>query len=266
LKYLIHQAEKGKGYLHPLGIQATELLIDTLQIKNGSRLLEIGCGTGDTMIRILSAHNVTIDGIDVLPEMIVRAKQRLRFTGLSSRGNVFDYDGRERLPFDDDFYDIIYSESVLGFQNETNLIKLLKEIYRVLNKGGLFAANDAIWKKDVLHKDIERINKSCLKDFGLSQASEQLWKVDDWLNAFKDAGFEILSFDLIRDILETRVLNKKKKYFKIYLSDFFTNYHSFTGYIKPAIRRNSKIFRNLLVKHSGDGNFIESRLFVLRKN
>jgi ubiquinone/menaquinone biosynthesis C-methylase UbiE len=266
LRYLINLAERGKGYLHPYGIRATEHLIDTLRINNRDRLLEIGCGTGDTMVRILSTYNVTIDGIDVLPEMVKKAKQRLKITGLSSRGNVFIYDDREPFPFEDNSYDKIYAESVLGFQNETNLMKLLNESYRVLKRNGLFTANDAIWKKDVSPEDIERINRSCIEDFGLSQASEQTWKVNDWLKIFKEAEFEILSFDLISDVLESQAGNKQKKNFRTYLSDFFTNFYSFMGFINPSIRLNSINFKNLLVKHSDDGKYIESRLFVLKKN
>lgn len=267
LKYLVYLAELGKSNLHPHGKDATGCLIDELRIENGDKLLEIGCGTGETLIRILSTHTVTIDAIDLLPEMLKKASFRIKLMGSSKRARLHNITVNEGFPFENEYYDKIYAESVLGFQNEETLIKLLKEIHRVLKRGGLFAANDAIWKKDTLRKDAERINNSCIEDFGLSQASRQSWNIDDWLNIFKEAGFEILSFNLISDLLENKnVHNYSRDNYKIYMSALISKYFHLRGLLSPSVRQQSKNFKYLLKKHADDGKYIESRLFILRKN
>ena len=265
LKYLKHLARQGKGYLHPYGKAATDNLIDALKIENGNKLLEIGCGTGVTMVRILSIYVVTIDGIDILPEMLNKARARLTFTGLKNRGKVYEYSGNQVFPFKNNFYDRVYAESVLGFQSEQDAKNLLREAHRVLKQGGLFAANDAVWIKNIPREEIERIYKSSLDDFGLAPASEQPWTADDWMNLFKEAGFEILSSDLLSDVPETKKRDSKK-YIKRYFSEILTRYFCLKSRFIPSERRESFNFKKLLDKHSDDGKYIESRLFILKKN
>lgn len=264
-RYLIHLAELGKGNIHPHGEAATGILIEALKIQNGNKILEIGCGTGETMVRILSMYNVSVDGIDILPEMLEKAKLRLKITGLKNRGKVITGLLDNSLPFESGSYDRIYSESVLGFQTEEAVRKLVKEIYRVLKKGGLFAANDAIWKKNTSKEDIERINNSCIEDFGLSQASEQHWSLDNWNDLYTEAGFEILSNDLINN-LPGKSKSKYPLNFKVNLSGLITQYYSAVILFSLNKRRESKNFNKLLAKHADDGKYIESRIFVLRKN
>lgn len=261
LKYLKHLASQGKGYLHPHGKAATDNLIDALKIESGNKLLEIGCGTGITMVLILSIYDVTIDGIDILPEMLNKARARLTFLGLNNRGKVFEYSGNDVFPFKNNFYDRVYAESVLGFQSEQDAKNLLKEAQRVLKQGGLFAVSDAVWKKDLPREKIERVYKSSLDDFGLAPASEQPWTADDWINIFKETGFDILSSDLLSDLPET-----KRKYSKKYFSEILTGYFYVKSRLSPSIRRESANFKKLLDKHSDDGKYIESRIFILRKN
>src|SRR3712207_8117502 len=49
---------------HPLGRAATECLIAALDLQPGQRVLEIGCGSAETMVRITHRHTVEVDGLD----------------------------------------------------------------------------------------------------------------------------------------------------------------------------------------------------------
>ena len=77
------------------------------------------------------------------------ARRRLRLAGLGKRSSVQPVKPGERLPFGDATYDRIYTESVLGFQDEAGTEALLSEICRVLKPGGRFVANEAIWRAGV---------------------------------------------------------------------------------------------------------------------
>jgi ubiquinone/menaquinone biosynthesis C-methylase UbiE len=263
LKYLIYLAEQGKGYLHPHGEAATDYLIEALKIESGNKILDIGCGTGETMIKILSTYNVTIDAIDLLPEMREKANLRLKVTGLRDRGKVFNYSNNGKFPFESGCYDRTYAESVIGFQDENGVKNLLGETKRVLKKDALFALNDAIWKENVSFEDITRINKSCIEDFGLTQASVQPWYIDDWRRIFTEAGFEIISDNLISDLLNN---DTKRTNYVMFKSGFVSKFFHIKGILNPSLRKKHSRYKELLEKHSGDGNYIESRLFILKKN
>jgi cyclopropane fatty-acyl-phospholipid synthase-like methyltransferase len=262
LKYLIYLAEQGKSYLHPHGEAATDCLIEALEIESGYKILDIGCGTGETMIRILSTYNVTIDAIDLLPEMREKANLRLKVTGLKDRGKVFNYSNNGKFPFVSGCYDSAYAESVIGFQDESGVKSLLGEAKRVLKKDALFALNDAIWKKNASFDDITRINKSCIEDFGLTQASVQPWFIDDWRRIFKEAEFEIITDNLISDLLGKSDKRRKSGIFK---SAIISKFFQIKGMLTPSLWKKHLRYKKLLEKHSGDGNYIESRLFVLKK-
>ncbi len=110
------------------------------------RLLEVGCGTGGTMVRVAQHKPVHIDGVDVMPSMLAVARKRLHLAGLSKRSSVRLLREGERLPFAGASYDAAYSESVLGFQDEAAVKAILAEVFRVLKPGGRYVANEAIWR------------------------------------------------------------------------------------------------------------------------
>lgn len=267
LKYLIHQGKLGKGNLHPGGTGATHCLIKALKLEKGHRLLEIGCGTCGTMVMILSSYNVSVDGVDVLPEMLKIASLRLRLSGLSSRARLFGYLISDKLPFANDYYDRVYAESVLGFQEREVVEISLSEIYRVLKKGGLFITNEAIWKKNTALEDIERINASCIRDFGLRQASEEPRHIDEWKSIISKKGFEIVSSELLNELLSSRKGTKKVRTgYGAAISRLITIVYTIKGRLLPKLRNENSRYKELLAKHSSDGKYIESRLFVLRKS
>jgi ubiquinone/menaquinone biosynthesis C-methylase UbiE len=50
-------------------------LVDTLQVRRGHRVLELGCGTGQVTARLLAA-GATVVAVDALPPMLARAASR----------------------------------------------------------------------------------------------------------------------------------------------------------------------------------------------
>jgi cyclopropane fatty-acyl-phospholipid synthase-like methyltransferase len=44
-------------------------LLSALDVQPGQRMLDMGCGTGETMLRVSSRYNTRVNGIDALPEI-----------------------------------------------------------------------------------------------------------------------------------------------------------------------------------------------------
>ncbi len=94
-------------------------------------VLDVGCGTGTTD-RFLSAKVGSLNGVDVSEEMIVRARQNVPGAQYSW------YDG-EKLPFDDDTFDVVIAICVLHHVPRSKRYKFVSEMHRVARADGLMA-------------------------------------------------------------------------------------------------------------------------------
>jgi SAM-dependent methyltransferase len=195
-RYLSYLAELGIPDIHPMGHRATRALIEVLDIRAGHRVLDIGCGTGNTAILVSKLTEVEVIGIDVLPVMLSAARKRVSWAGEMENVRLLRASGNQ-LPFSDNCLDRIYAASVLGFQNTAIAEDMLAEIFRALKPGGLFVANEAIWKQGVSQAIVETIHDKSLDDFGVSPASQQAWSVEQWLNVMEEAGFAVISAELV---------------------------------------------------------------------
>jgi ubiquinone/menaquinone biosynthesis C-methylase UbiE len=272
LDFLAYLAKLGTSNLHPKGQVASTWLLEQLDLKAGICVLELGCGTAETMVRILQDYPVKIDGLDVLEPMLRVAKMRLRLTLLHSRSKLYRGKMGEPLPFPSASYSRVYTESVLGFQDAAASVALLAEIYRVLEPGGLYVANEAIWKKQVSQATVAEINQACLADFGLRQASTLAWSLDDWLQLMQAVGFEVLSAQDLNDyaaITHSTSDASSKEWrlsaWRLILSKSLSLAYKIKALLNPSMLRQRTKYKQLLEKHRLDGQYIEARLFVLKK-
>lgn len=263
--YLAYLAELGMPDLHPLGRRASDALIRCLHLRPGDRVLEIGCGTGATLVRIGLAHAVFLDGLEALPGMLRMAQARLRPIGLWGRVHLIQSQIGAPLPMPDETYDRVYTESVLGFQDAAGARTLLAEIFRVLKQGGLYVANEVVWRKPVSPAVVATINASCLADFGLRLASEPPWSVDDWLGLMREVGFRVVSSERLEDQVALGSAPGRSFSVGLLLSGAFTLTQRLKGALSPALRRQRGRYRRRLREHRSDGLYIEARLFVLEK-
>lgn len=116
-------------------------------VTPGERVLDIGCGAGvDTMaagVKVGSTGSAT--GVDLVPEMLIRAKENLKTTGL--RNVSFQAASAERLPFRDDCFDVVISNGVFNLIADKK--KALAEVFRVLRPGGALMMADQVLTGDL---------------------------------------------------------------------------------------------------------------------
>lgn len=265
-QYLRYLARTGITHLHPHRREATTALIAQLDLRPGEQVLEIGCGSGATLVEIALRHPVQLQGLDLLEEMLEVARQRVARCGLSERIQL--QPGRENVPlqFPDASFDKVYCESVLGFQDAAAARHMLQEIYRVLKPGGRFVANEAIWKSGVTADRIAAINRDGLEDFGLRQASAEPWALPDWLALFRELGFTVGDHPLLAKLLEAfGVPEDRPQPAGIRRSETLTSLLQLKSLLHPALLRERRRYRQLLDRHRGDGQYIEAHLFTLLK-
>jgi ubiquinone/menaquinone biosynthesis C-methylase UbiE len=115
---------KGWVFNEHLEMPATLKLIGSVK---GKKVLDFGCGSG-VYTKVLKEKGAKIKGFDISPEMLQIARDYVK-------GVEFKQGSGNNIPFKEKF-DIIFASLVLDYFKDWN--KPLKEINRVLDKGGYF--------------------------------------------------------------------------------------------------------------------------------
>ncbi|MEY9977931.1 class I SAM-dependent methyltransferase [Lysinibacillus sp. RC79] len=164
------------GGAHPGGINLTKEIFKTENINRNSRILDVGCGTGQTAAYLAKEYEAKVTGIDINSEMVAKAKRRMKKNRLPVK--IIEC-SIEQVPLPDHTFDFIISESVLSFVNKPNA---LKEIFRLLKKGGRFIAIEF-----TIHQPLEEnIEKEIKQFYGFDSCSMK----KDWVALFNQAGFK----------------------------------------------------------------------------
>jgi malonyl-CoA O-methyltransferase len=98
----------------------------------GRRALDLGCGTGRHTLALVEAGAVEVFALDLTPEMLARARERV--TGTGTRVHWVRHALPGPLPFRDGTFELV----VLGLVAEHvgDLARALREVARVLTPGG----------------------------------------------------------------------------------------------------------------------------------
>ncbi len=129
---------------HIGGIEATEALIELCHISQGKYVLDVGCGVGVTPSFIVKRYGCRVAGVDISARMIERSRERARRERVADRVE-FRVADAQGLPFDDDVFDAVITESVTSFPEDKQ--KAVNEYVRVTKPGGYVGLNESIWLK-----------------------------------------------------------------------------------------------------------------------
>lgn len=107
--------------------------------KDGDRVLDFGCGDG-SLLDLFSGKNIEYFGVDVSEKFIEMARRKYnRNYAKFQRTSSF-----ERLPFPDNYFNIVYSIAVFHhLPSEKHRKKVAAELHRILKPGGYIIAT--VW-------------------------------------------------------------------------------------------------------------------------
>ena len=148
---------------NPLREPTLRSAIQALELPPGSRGLDAGCGIGFQALWLAEAVGPAghVTGLDISGEFLLHAKEVVKKSGLSEQISLKEGDVN-KLPFDDDTFDWVWSSDCVGYPTG-DLLPLLKEIARVAKPGSTVAI--LAWSSQQLlpgHPLLEaRLNATC---------------------------------------------------------------------------------------------------------
>jgi ubiquinone/menaquinone biosynthesis C-methylase UbiE len=113
-------------------------IYENLHLQSGMKILETGCGNGqlwaDNLNLLPDSIQVTLS--DVSSGMLRNAKEKLK-----ARRHLFNYQcfNISQIPYNDESFDVVIANHVLFYAKDRE--ETLKELHRVLKKGGLFCCS-----------------------------------------------------------------------------------------------------------------------------
>jgi ubiquinone/menaquinone biosynthesis C-methylase UbiE len=176
------------------------------KVKDGMKILDIGCGTGNAACQLLELISVTIIGIDKSASMLEKAREK------SLNVLCADVD-KKRLPFADNYFDrIIGTYVVHQFNNPEHVFA---ECYRVLHDGVLMLLTSGHKQIESAHPVIKKYFPSCM-DIDKNRFPD-IPEIKKLLTA---AGFKDITYKEVRikdiPINEEYLQKVKNKYISTY--------------------------------------------------
>ena len=109
-------------------------------IAGGMRVLDAGCGYGRNLVHLLR-ERCEIFALDADAAAIEHVRRLSESLGTGLPAENFQVGLIEKMPFADEFADVVLCNSVLHFSRDENHFRdQLAELWRVLRPGGLFFA------------------------------------------------------------------------------------------------------------------------------
>ncbi|MGW1593289.1 class I SAM-dependent methyltransferase [Streptomyces sp. NPDC002343] len=169
-----------------------ELVCAKLGLKEGQRLLDVGCGWGSMAIHAAREHGVSVVGITLSQEQAAYARKRVADAGLTDRVEIRVQDYRDVV---DGPYDAISSIGMAEHVGAERYLEYARQLYALLKPGGR-----------LLNHQIAR----------RPQRDESAYEVDQFIDAYvfpdgelapvgttvtqlERAGFEVRDVESIRE-------------------------------------------------------------------
>ena len=139
--------------------RARELGLSLLGVQAGERILEIGFGTGSSIVPLAAAVGASghVCGIDIAPGMKTVAEQRVRTAKAAAMVDL-RVAAVPPIPFDDAAFDAVFMAFTLELFPDDTIPAVLGEVRRTLDPRGRFAAvSMALGTNEQRHRMPERI-------------------------------------------------------------------------------------------------------------
>lgn len=216
--------------------------LETLEVKPGENILDLGCGSG-FLTNEIREKGAMVLGVDSSAEMIDQAKRNYPET-------EFKVADATNLGFDASFT-AVFSNAVLHWIKAKDQPKMIDAVFRTLKPGGRFVAE--MGGKGNVGLMISTL-RNILDQYGYKQQSEMDYlffpSVGEYASMLEKAGFRVIyaaHFD--RETLLQDQAEGVKKWITMFASDFFIGVkeahrqiilNELAGQLQPVYEKNGE--------------------------
>jgi SAM-dependent methyltransferase len=126
---------------HVRGLGASRELATGLNLTQGARLMDVGCGLGGPARYLAAVFGAQVTGIDLNPSFVEVARMLSERSGLGERARVRQADALD-LPFADASFDHAWTQHVA--MNIADRTRFYRNIHHILKPGGSLAIYDVV--------------------------------------------------------------------------------------------------------------------------
>jgi ubiquinone/menaquinone biosynthesis C-methylase UbiE len=231
---------------HMGGTAATRRLLEMCALGIGKQVLDIGCGTGGTLILLAEEFKAHTTGVDLTIEVLRQAHERIAKNDAQDRVRLILADGG-CLPLATEAFDCVVIQSVLVHSAAG---RILAEALRVLIPGGRLCVNEMTYLTSPAHE---------LEDLLENQLGIKAHTPARWQEIFMDAGFRI-------SVSESRRFNLWEQLRNHLIEDGILGYLSaLRKGLSSSRLRNAFLNRKMLSAARRFSKAVGYGLFVLEK-
>jgi SAM-dependent methyltransferase len=134
-----------------LTIEALERFGSQLELRPGSRLLDVGCGSGGPVLHLARLTGCEVVGVDLFEEAVTTGNESVRQAGLGMQARFVQADAGRALPFKGRAFDaLLCVDSINHLRDRASV---LADWARLLRPGGRLLFTDPAVVTGILDSD-----------------------------------------------------------------------------------------------------------------
>ncbi|MBS1764099.1 MAG: methyltransferase domain-containing protein [Bacteroidetes bacterium] len=175
-------ARMGKKVLRPGGKELTQKLVSELHITDKDDVVEFAPGLGYTATLALKGHPHSYTGVDADEDAVVMLKQKVKGDNVR-----FMLGNANHTELSDNSKDKVWGEAMLTMHADHRKAEIIREAYRILKKGGLYAIHE-LGLKDV----DENLKSEIQRDLALTiKVNARPLTEEEWKSLLEKEGFTV---------------------------------------------------------------------------
>jgi SAM-dependent methyltransferase len=138
-------AHAGLAFQNPLNEEDVDALVERLPLEAGARVVDLGCGKAELLIRILERHDVSAVGIDLSPYFLAEAREEAARRLSGARLELREEDAA-RTRFEPESFDLAIAVGAGGVWDGYHAA--LRALARLVPPGGHVLLGEGYWRRE----------------------------------------------------------------------------------------------------------------------